>query len=232
MLTILYRSCDKEIKNLSRAGRPSWFNKLNCFKSIHNSIQKSQYKNSIKLITIMDGKPSELSEYIKSLNYEIYFCEKYSNLESLKFVLEFSKQFKSNDIYFIEDDYLHLDTAIDCLYTGVSSFGLVTGYDHMDRYTRNDDICKSNESIYYTNNRHWRTCESTTCSWAVSSGLYDTVISAAEHFLLNDRDLFRYLYTKNIRLHSPVPGVTTHIHEPYMSPGIDWEKINNSIYIQ
>jgi hypothetical protein len=227
MLTILYRSCDKEIKNSTRKGRPVWFDKFKSFKSLHNSIQASKWKNDIKLITIMDGNESELSDYIKNFNYDVYFCKKFSNEGSLQFVLDFSYQFKNDNIYFIEDDYLHLECAIDHLYPAIEKFGLITGYDHMDRYVGSDDICANNESIHYFNERHWRTCESTTCTWAVSNKMYDTVMPAAKHFLLNDRDLFRYLYVNKIKLYTPILGVSTHIHNPHMSPGINWESINN-----
>lgn len=227
MLTILYRGCDKELEYLpSRQGRPQWFSKINNFKSIHNSIVNSKFKDEIKLIALMDGKKSILTDFILSLNYDLVFINAGSNNESLKFQLNFSKQFNT-DLYFLEDDYLHRPDAMNHIINGVNRFDLVTGYDHFDRYTRTDDISRDRESIFFHEGIHWRTCESTTCTWAVSKRIAKTIIPIAEHFLLNDRDFFRYLHTKQIRLHSTMPGVSTHVHEPYMSPGINWENINN-----
>lgn len=128
---------------------------------------------------------------------------------------------------------MHCNNAIDCIYIGVKKFGLITGYDCSDRYTRDDDICKGQESIYYHKGVHWRTAESTTCTWAVSKEMKDRVISYSKNHGLSDRNMFRHMYSNGIRLYQPIPGVSTHVHEPFMSPGIDWEKINNenSIHI-
>jgi hypothetical protein len=225
MLTILYRACDKELEQPpKREGRPHWFSKINNFKSIHASIQNSKYKNSIKLITLMDGNSSTLSDFITSLNYEIIFTKTGSNNDSLKYQLNYAKDLDT-DLYFLEDDYLHTENAITHIINGISKFGLVTGYDHYDRYSRNDDITMGCESIYFHEGLHWRTCESTTCTWAVKKDIFKNILPIAENFLLHDREFFRFLNRNNIKLYSPIPALSTHVHEPYMSPGIDWEKI-------
>lgn len=227
MLTILYRGCDKELEYPpSRQGRPSWFSKINNFKTIHNSITNSTFRDKIKLIALMDGEKSELTDYISSLKYDIIYVNANSNNASLKYQLNFSKQFDTH-LYFLEDDYLHKKDAMYHIMNGLDKFDLVTGYDHYDRYTRNDDISKDKESVFFHEGIHWRTCESTTCTWAASKKIAKGIIPIAEYFLLNDRDFFRYLYTQGIKLHNTIPGVSTHVHEPYMSPGTNWEDINN-----
>lgn len=225
MITILYRGCDLELNfPPTREGRPLWFSKINNFKTIHNSIINSKFKDQIKLIALMDGNVTNLTDLIYSLGYEVIFIKTRSNLESLKFQYNYAKNFKT-DVYFLEDDYIHKENAMDHIINGVNKFKLVTGYDHSDRYTRTDDISKENESIFFYEGIHWRTCESTTCTWAVKNELLKEVLPVAEQYLLNDREFFRHLYRCGIKLHSPIPGVSTHVHEPYMSPGTDWSLI-------
>ena len=40
---------------------------------------------------------------------------------------------------------------------------------------------------------------------------------------------YKTLYQNNIRLYSPVPGVSTHVHKDFLSPGIDWCDLHNLI---
>jgi hypothetical protein len=129
-------------------------------------------------------------------------------------------------IYFVEDDYLHLDKSINVIFNGVKHFNLVNGYDHLDRYIRDDDLTKDKESIAFLNstNCHWRTSESTCCTWASTRKMWNLIKASARHYKLEDRKFFRNLLKNNIRLWVPMPGVTTQVDDK-LSPGIDWEKI-------
>ena len=150
LLTILYRACDKELDSIpSRRGRPSWFSKINCFRSLHNSYLNCTYKDQIKIKILMDGDKSILSDEMDKFNYEIIYNKVRSNNLSLQFQLEYAEKHSEGNVYFIEDDYLHTEDALDFIYIGVEKFGLITGYDHPDRYTHNDDICLGKESIYF-----------------------------------------------------------------------------------
>jgi hypothetical protein len=221
MLNILYRGCSLELEHPpKREGRPIWFSKLKGFETLHNSIIKSN--KNVKLTALMDGDKSELTDLIESYGYEVKFINAGSNKKSLQYQLDYANGIDAGDFYFVEDDYLHLPESISVLISGIHKFGLVTGYDHMDRYTRTDDLNYKNEAIYFHDGRHWRTCESTTCTWAIRNDMFKTVYPIAKQFLLEDRGFFRYLNIKGIKLHNPIPGVSTHVHLPYLSPGKDW----------
>lgn len=224
MLNIIYRGCSLELESPpKRDGRPLWFSKIKGFQTLHESILNA--KCEVKLIALMDGDKSPLTDLIKSYGYELIYIHAGSNKKSLEYQLEYANSLIDGDFYFIEDDYLHLPNAVDVIASGIQKFGLVTGYDHMDRYTRTDDVCYKQESLYFYNNVHWRTCESTTCTWGIRNDLYKTVYPIAKHFLLEDRALFRYLNSIGLKLHNPIPGVSTHVHIPYLSPGIAWENL-------
>ena len=248
MLTILYRGCDKEWQTPStQPNRPHWFSKINCFNSLHLSLLNSKYKENIKLIVFMDGDKSPMSDFMESCGYDLIYLKFNSGLKSLMYQLNFSNDI-DEDIYFLEDDHLHRIDAIDHLYTGVRKFGLVTGWDNMDRYTRKDDITYNHESIKFYEGIHWRTADSTGLSYLVAKEIKQIIVNTQKQLGWQDRAFFIHLYHQyGIRLWQPIPGVSTNIvlqpitylthpnHDKSlsgvwtsaMSPGIDWEEINN-----
>lgn len=229
-MLILYRSCDLEVSSPIRSDRTDWFDKKKSFLTLHNSIKKSKNNISIKIL-FDEAKGKELGKFIESLGYEVEYRNLGSNENSLLWQLDYAeKAIKNFDyLYLLEDDYIHREDAIDTIINGLEKLDLVTGYDHLDRYLREDDATKNKESIYFIKDKHWRTCESTTCTWAVSSKIARTVIKKAKIFLLKDRELFRELIKNKIRLHSPIPAVSTHIHKSFMSPGQNWQRISEKV---
>jgi FkbM family methyltransferase len=217
-LNIIYRGCNLENPNEpSRPGRPKGFSKIDCFYTLHRAIKN--YNNVNKVYIIIDGDKGYLSDYIESLGYKIIYIDAKSNEKSLKYCYELASSIDDdNNIYFVEDDYWHTENALSVINEGIINFGLTTGYDHTDRYTRTDDISYGKEYIKLSENHYWRTAESTTCTWAVSRTLYNKINDVAKEELLNDRNFFRKLYSRNIKLHTPIPSVSTHVMEGYISP--------------
>lgn len=217
-LNIIYRGCNLESPNTpQRSGRPEGFNKIDCFYTLHRAIKN--YNNINEVHIVIDGDKGYLSDYIESLGYKVTYVDFKSNEKSLKYCYDLASSIQdSNNIYFIEDDYWHTENALSVINEGINNFDLVTGYDHMDRYTRTDDITYGKDYIKLSENHYWRTAESTTCTWAVSRALYNKIENIAKEELLNDRNFFRKLYQSNIRLHTPIPSVSTHLMVGYVSP--------------
>lgn len=210
-----------------RSKRLPWFSKLNCLKSFLDSIELS--KNYINSVTfIHDGPEGQLIRAIPD-QFKIIKVNACSNEGSLLATYEAAKEI-TGDIYFVEDDYLHLPASIKLIALALPSLGLVTGYDHEDRYVRDDDLSFGKEMIIFdkASNRHWRTAESTTCTFAISEAMRPKVEPFARKFMLLDRKLFRKLYKKKIRLWSPVPGLTTHV-DTALAPGFDWSAFNDQL---
>lgn len=218
-MNIIYRGCNIESPDtLLRHGRPEGFSKIDCFYTLHRAIKNSN--NSVnKVFIVIDGDKGYLSDYIESLGYDVTYINFKSNEKSLKYCYDLASSLHDlSNIYFIEDDYWHTENAINIINEGVNNFGLVTGYDHMDRYTQVDDISYGKDYIKLSENHYWRTAESTTCTWAVSKEIYNKIASIAKEELLNDRNFFRKLYQSNIRLHTPIPPVSTHLMVGGISP--------------
>ena len=228
-MNILYRCSPHELETPpTRHGRPPWFSKKACFNSLHASLQQNERKENADLLVIADGGDSALTRHIANLGYPIQFIDANSNLGSLKIQIEISKQV-AGDVYFLEDDYLHLPDAISNIISAVASFGLVTGYDHLDRYTRTDDI-EYKQHVYLSGTRHWRVSESTTGTFAIRRDLLNSAYPLMESVFSQgmDRLLFRQFHAYNYRLFSAMPGLTTHVHEPYLSPFVDWRGFSES----
>ena len=141
---------------------------------------------------------------------------------------------KTDIIYFLEDDYLHKYESYDAIIDGFNliknnnNLSFLSLKDHPDRYTRTDDIDYGRTNVYLGNKHHWRTAESTTCTWAISQDDYmEFGFDLAVKHLLNDRAFFREALTMGKRLVTPMPGASTHCHMPFLSPFVDWEYISN-----
>lgn len=224
-LDIIYRCCNAEVDGNFKWIRPNFFDKIKCLNTFLESVDQC---NDIidNIVFLHDGPKGRLYDNIPK-KFKIIEVDYKDNEKSLIESFKIANNL-NNHIYFVEDDYLHLKKSINTIYNGILNFKLVTGYDHLDRYTRTDDFTIGKEYVAFSKktNSHWRTCESTCCTWACTRELWNSEMKeAAYKFKLQDRELFRFLVKeKNIRLWNPIPGVITQV-DNNLSPGIDWEKI-------
>jgi hypothetical protein len=225
-MNIIYRLVENEVITPIRAGhRPNWFSKFNCLNSFLNSVELA--KDLVTSVTFVhDGPVGPLLEHIPS-KYNIDKISVHDNAGSLLRTFDVAAEI-GGDTYFIEDDYLHLPEAITKMAAALPKFGILTGYDHPDRYTRNDDIIYHKQIAFDpVSNHHWRTTESSCCTYAVVEEYRKIIDPIARRYLLNDREFFRDLHRRNIKLWNPIPALTTQL-DPFMSPGIDWQKVNSN----
>lgn len=223
-IDIIYRCCESEVRPPFKYIRPQWFNKIKCLNTFLKSIEKSSDKiNSVTFLH--DGDIGELYKNIPK-QYNVELVKFYNNEKSLLKSFDIADSQDGEIVYFVEDDYLHLENSINVIYEGVKKFKLVNGYDHLDRYIRTDDLTKDKESISFLTetNCHWRTAESTCCTWACTRTMWDAIKNSARHYKLEDRKFFRNLIKNNIRLWTPMHGVTTQVDDK-LSPGIDWQNV-------
>ena len=224
-LDIIYRCYNAEVEGNFKWIRPDFFDKIKCLKTFLNAVDySSDVINSV--IFLHDGPKGRLYNNIPK-NFEIIEVDYKDNEKSLLETFKIADRL-NNHIYFVEDDYLHLKNSINTIYHGVLNFKLVTGYDHLDRYTRSDDITMGKDYVAFSKktNSHWRTCESTCCTWACTRELWNSNLREASYkFKLEDRKLFRFLFSeKNIRLWNPIPGVTTQV-DSNLTPCINWKDL-------
>jgi hypothetical protein len=209
-----------------RASRPSWFNKLICYKSVWDMSHNDP--STFSMHVIYDGGNSPLLDYIQSMRVSdgaIYYVNNESKYDSMTEQWDLADKLTGDWIYFVEDDYLHTTDAARVMMEGANKFDLLTLYDHLDRYTRSDDITTGKETVALSPSCHWRTAESTTSTWACSRKLWNDIREIAKKHGPNDRSFFYDLIANNVRLWTPIPGRSTHCIKGYMSPLVDWDQV-------
>lgn len=226
MIDIIYRLCENETDGNLRDIRPEWFNKIACLQSFFNAVQFAEKEvNSVTFVHDGDGGP--LLKYIQNSGWghRVIKIHHKDNLKSLLSTFDIADGF-DNNIYFVEDDYVHKIYSVDRIAKAVKNLGLVGGYDHPDRYTRTDDAPYELKIVFDNDSdMHWRTSESTCCTWAATREVYQTINSDIRSYGIWDRELFRHLHNRGIPLWTSIPGLTTQVDQ-YMSPGEDWKLIS------
>jgi len=123
------------------------------------------------------------------------------------------EQSKEDVVMFLEYDYLWANVLIP---EDIQALGLVTPYDHPDKYPTD------NAQIIIVNNKHYRSTVSTTATFATTRKL----------FMKHKDILYKHGYIDHARwleitdtLYSPIPSCATHMVRDYMAPRIAWHDI-------
>ena len=230
---ILYRHYNVEDKG-NTYNRPYWFDYEKCFVNLLNTIEGK----NVSLHVIMDGDVNKnfIGKYkdrytLHSIKAGDYYG---SYLETYKYI----KTLNINDddlIYFLENDYLHVDNWVDeiirLFQTYPYGLNYVSLYDHNDKYflpMYTDLVSK----IYTTETRHWRTTPSTCGSYIIPKNIFieDEDINTGGP---GDHDKFlRLNELKDRFVLTPIPGLSTHCMGSLLSPTINWEQINKNTIIK
>jgi hypothetical protein len=213
-------------------GRPHWFDFEKCFVNLLNTIEGK----NVDLHLIMDGSVD--NNFIKKYKdkYTLYSIKAGSDYGSYLETYKYIKTLNLNDndlICFLENDYLHVDGWVDKvidLFSIYNNLNYVSLYDHGDKYwhPNYDDLVSK---VFVSNTHHWRTMISTCGSYVISKKILeeDEDVNTGGP---GDHNKFLYLSEmRNRFILTPVPGLSTHCMDAFLSPTIDWEKINNEIKI-
>ncbi len=245
----IYRAAPGDSKSDKR---PAYFDKLTCLNSFINSFEKLDASNKGDLIFLNDGEIHQewLERMLQCSDAEVINLGGVGNSLSLKeaYKIFFKKNWDDGDvIYFCEDDYLHLPEAFEFLINAVKDIPQAeyfTLYDHLDRYTRNDDADGGRSKIYVSRDCHWRTVESGCQTygvriralkkdiWIHKLGLVGKIPRGREMFRAVQglgKYFFRYPKRKMV---SPIPALCTHMETEFLSPNIDWEEYNTKLKSQ
>lgn len=233
-LTIVYRAYAGETDGKLNPVRPPWFDKFKCFKSFIN-----EFGEKSKIIVLWDGEEMGVFyDYLKCHHIEIRCYGKIGNKGTLLKTYDILKEENTDIVCAWEDDYLVRGGCHKVVMEGFKmGCYMLTPYEHMDRYDYPQlDVSYGREYIYIGEQNYWRSVESTTGSCFFRKDIYDSLLYSKllEHHV-NDRSFFREMFSKNIRLFSPMPGYATHLCIDrginLMSPFVDWQAVNGSIVL-
>lgn len=221
-INIIYRLCEQDY-NKPSGHRPVWFSKKACLFSFLSAANYS--KDHIdKIIFLHDGPEGELFEIIK--HYHYVKIDYQNNGNSMYTSFDIANQLGEN-IYFVEDDYLHNEDSIIKTLFALNKYKLVSGYDHPDRYIRTDDIeYQKHVDFDFIGRHHWRSSEAICGTFAIKKDIWIQIESLARHYFpFYDREFFRHLHNIDIPLYTAIPGLITQV-DPFLSPGVDWINVN------
>ena len=160
--------------------------------------------------------------------------ETFSNLSSLLRCYEIAKDKSKDIIYFVEDDYLHFNSALEEM---ISSYERISSQMNRDIF-----ICPADYPYLYMNNdktniligsrRHWRTISKTLCTFLVSKKLFDKYWEKFFNTCVDRNDPFeKYIneiYENEICI-SPIKSLSVHmtnINSNYgLSPFINYKSL-------
>ena len=165
-LYYLYRISDKG----NTAGKLPHATKLHCFK---NFIEHFGMQN---LLVFADNCLNETLKGMKDLGAEVTVLDNLGNAGSFQYILDYAiNNLKEDDqVYLIEDDYLHLPNSRQILLEGLQIADYVTLYDHSDKYVSfkvdgNNHYIEDNgeeTKVLLTPSSHWKVTNSTTMTFA------------------------------------------------------------------
>jgi len=216
------------IEKTDGRNRPEWFDFEKCFQNLICTIDN---RKDISLHVMMDGGVNNnfISKYKHRFTlHEFKGGSNYKAVQEVyKYAFNLAQSLSDNDIfYFLENDYLHQKDWIDKVlslyktYTGVSYISL---YDHFDKY-RHPMYQSLVSRILATDNHHWRSTPSTCGSFLVPKNIFledfDTHLN-----LEGDHNKWIHLGQHNRPLLTPIPGLSTHCANNFLSPTINWSKI-------
>lgn len=162
-----------------------------------------------------------------------------SNGQSFMYSVNFACRTFSDDenIYFAEDDYIYKKKAPKIIEEGLSVGHYSSGYDHPDKYINhaeggpNPFISEGGEltRVLVTENSHWKLTNSCCMTFAVSvktiKADYDIIAQHCSGSHPHDFNMFCELCkSKNRKVVSCIPGVSTHGEIQWLSKFVDWEK--------
>jgi hypothetical protein len=226
---------DSYIPQSGASSRPSWYDKEAVFRS--SFLTKDE---NTEFTIVFDGDST--GHWIHKYDVkELIHIKAGTDKLSLANMLHISMNMEVPDtdiLYFLEDDYVHKKDWCVILREGLSDtvlpsivFDYITLYDHYDKYCFNDEYAKQTYSdlksrLFVSKSTHWRTIPSTTNTYAMKFKTFMDDIDIHMAYKNIDNDKFLALgkdYNRIIA--SCVPGYSTHCHNDFLSPCIDWEKV-------
>jgi len=198
------------------------------------------------IYVVEDGISDALGDELSKCAEVIVSTDEQGVCGSLSKSYEVAQDFSDGDwVYFCEDDYLHRGVCmqyIDELLSGATEYLqsydrellFIHPCDYPDRYCRPDPFTGLSDdgySIFRSGLCHWREVPSATYTWLMRAevlrrhaALFRDNIDHHARFGTGDQYWGEVVFQREDALCiSPLPSLSTHLHEGVMSPLIDWK---------
>ena len=220
--------------------KPDYITKKNCFV---NFLQNFSSQN---IFIIADNVSEETFQWILSkFPYQSKIIRTNIGHGAGSFQVAVNNALRLNpedNVYFLEDDYLHLPKSDLIIQEGLEIGDYVTLYDHPDKYVNygekknkcvgNPYIQNNSEQtrVYLGTHCHWKETNSTTMTFATKVRTLqqdiDIIYKYTSGSFPHDFAMFQELIkSKGRKLISSIPGYCTHGETAYLTPLTDWSKV-------
>jgi hypothetical protein len=231
---VFYRISDNGFKSKIK---PSYITKYNCLKNALDTFNGDNVFFKVYIDAVIEDTDKIIHRLCDNRkNVETINIDTHSNGFSFRKVYEDACKLNDDDlVYFLEDDYLHLDNALDVLIDAArwNYTDYITLYDHADKYDNNNGAINpfskdfgEQTKVFKTNTHHWKITNSTTMTFAA----FADVLKRDKHIFWRytetgypyDFDIFKALSRENKLVSSPIPSLSTHGETMFLAPFIDW----------
>ena len=205
--------------------------KKNDLDIIKKQLDKSHFKNSIIPLNL-----NEFKDKINKINAQndTVSINQISNMSNIHKSLLIAKHQCKDLVYFVEDDYLHLQEAItemifayERISSQINKELILCPTDYPYLYSKIDST-----NIFLGSTKHWRVVGETLCTFLTSTNILQkhwdkfTSMCQLEHYPFEQplHDIYKSEYCL-----SPIPSLALHctnVNSIYgLSPVVDWKKI-------
>jgi hypothetical protein len=235
MISVIYRLTEQEATSI-RPGRPHWYNKSKCLKSFLNAVEFS--KDVIDQVFFVHDGPGDFLLNQIPKKYNIVKINVQDNLKSFHTVLDIADNLNSN-LYFIEDDYLHMPDSISATESMLPELKFITNYDqpisfewwHLCIFPPVENKVAFDAKF----NKLWRTTRLCCYTYAIERNIYNQQAEMLRSMGIEDTKMCIEMHKRGYPLWVSTPGLSTHVdigHFGLGSPAVSWESFNNSIFLE
>ena len=219
--------------------RPPWFSHERCFQNFMHTLDQVQNQDALTLTIVYDGTEQDFhSDFMypyctvpRQMPVTVKIVNAGEEVKAWLMALAVVKDTPMHDedlIYFVENDYLHLDGWVgkvrELLAAGIAC-DYISLYDHKDKY---DGGMYANlfAKLFATPSQHWRTAPSTCGTFMLKRKTFLEDLDVWAHTTMGEYYKFTHLCNAKGRVVvTPVPGLATHCMTGYLSPTIDWSAV-------
>jgi len=231
-MKILYRIADFGYKK----EKPNYINNRECLKNATDV-----FCFDCEWTVIADNVSQETTAMILGFQSNIEHVSVGHGAGTFNLALDKALSFDDDEIvYFLENDYLHLDGSVEAIQEGLSFGDYATLYDHPDKYWEpmfgGNPLChgaSEKTRVYCGKQSHWKITNSTTMTFAsrVKTLKEDEDIlrrwTQGSH--PHDFEMFVDLTDKGRTLVSPIPSLSTHGETKFLAPLINWNQTTRTL---
>ena len=236
-LHVYYRhvhvKADKRSRDPNKA-RPEWFSHEACFRNLLQTIAADPNGHRVTVTVMYDGPIDDLrhdfmAHHVVAENprVRLQLIQAGSDINSFLITVSHAKRSEdpaSDIVYFLENDYVHQYgwvSKVFELYASGLEFDIVSLYDHKDKYllAMYQGLAAT---LHLSASHHWRSAPSTCGSFLLNKAAlerdFDVICSGkVDYFIFSE-----IVGVRGRRLLTPIPGLSTHSMEGYLSPNVDW----------